>query len=91
MAETTPAGVELALLIDIVPAVTPVPVPLAAKVSVIALSLTVSSVADHVVSESKRWGLARVETVIEWLPAVASELAVAVKALDALFVSWILV
>jgi hypothetical protein len=74
-----------------VPAVTPVPVPLDASVSVMSLLLTVSSVADQVVSDNSRWGFAKVVTVIEWLPAVASELAVAVNALEALFVTWMLV
>ena len=91
MAETTPAGVEEVLLTEIVPAVMPVPVPLAASVSVMSLLLTVSSVADQVVSDNSRWGFAKLVTVIEWLPAVASELAVAVKALDALFATWMLV
>ena len=65
MAETTPAGEEEVLLTVMVPPVTPVPVPLAASVSVMSLLLTVSSVADHVVSDNSRCGLAKVVTVIE--------------------------
>ena len=65
MAETTPAGVEAILLTDIVPAVIPVPVPLAASVSVMSLLLTVASVADQVVSDKRRWGFAKVVTVTE--------------------------
>jgi hypothetical protein len=53
------------LLTVMVPPVTPVPVPLAASVSVMSLLLTVSSVADHVVSDNSRCGLAKVVTVIE--------------------------